>query len=162
MQPAPARGLTAVRTRFLGRDTSLKEMLQLTRNLQQNIGAIVWIEGEAGIGKSRLMREFRDTLPDFAGLIWSGDCSPQRKDNAFSLFADLLGPVFNIRQSDSMEKKRQEIDAVLATWPEDTAATRPYLEVLNGIHPEGLAGERLNRLQPEQLRQQISSPCAAC
>jgi predicted ATPase len=43
----------------------------------------------------------------------------------------------------------------LSTWPDDVQATQPYLELLVGIQPLGWAGERLARLEPEQLRQQI-------
>ena len=153
-EPEPARGVPGIQTRFIGRDASLQAMLDLSHNLEQNIGGIIWIEGEAGIGKSRLMREFRSAFAIPDSLIWTGSCSPQRINHAFSLFSDLLSGVFNLNPTDSREQIRQKIDQTVLTWPADAQTTKPYLEMLAGIRPQGVAGERLTRLEPEQLRQQ--------
>lgn len=153
--PGLARGVPGVHTRFVGRDASLQAMVDLTQNLASGYGGIIWIEGEAGIGKSRLMREFKATLDPAETLLWAGGCSPQKVRHTFSLITDLLMPVFNVQATDSSEYIRGKIQQVLADWPADAHATQPYLEILAGIQPTGLVGERLNRLEPEQLRQQI-------
>jgi predicted ATPase/class 3 adenylate cyclase len=154
-EPEPARGLPGLHARFIGRDTSLEAMVNLAKNLSQQIGGVVLIEGEAGIGKSRLMREFQAVYQDSHSLIWSGRCSAQRSGHAFSLFSDLLSQVFNFQPTDASDHIRHRIDQVMRGWPADLRATQPYLEVLAGIQPQGLANERLGRLEPEQLRQQI-------
>jgi class 3 adenylate cyclase len=130
--PEPARGIVEAQSRFLGRDSSLNAMRDLFKNLSQNMGAIVWIEGEAGIGKSRLMREFRQTTPNRAAVFWSGGCAPQRIEHAFSLFTDLLSPVFGLQPGDSNDEKRQKINNLVKSWPADVIPTQPYLELLVG------------------------------
>jgi predicted ATPase/class 3 adenylate cyclase/Tfp pilus assembly protein PilF len=153
--PEPARGIVEAQSRFLGRDAAMKAMQNLVKNLSRNMGGIIWIEGEAGIGKSRLIREFRQVTASPTVTFWVSGCAPQRREHAFSLFADLLSPVFGLLPGDSVEEKRLKISAMIESWPQDVAATQPYLELLVGLRPQGLVGERLDRLQPEQLRQQI-------
>lgn len=153
-QPGPARGLSGVRTRFIGRDAPLRAMHDLAGGLRRRMGGIIWIEGEAGIGKSRLMREFRSSIAGQDGLVWSGSCAPQRANNAFSLFSDLLAQVFGLQPADTPDAIRSKIEDGIATWPADARRTRPYLEMLSGVRPGGLEGERLSRLEPEQLRHQ--------
>jgi predicted ATPase/class 3 adenylate cyclase len=154
-QPRPARGLPGLEARFIGRDAALQEMAALAAKLEQNMGGIVWIEGEPGIGKSRLMREFASSLSTVDVSVWEGRCSPQRSNYAFSLFSDLLGQALGLQPSATPAQIRHRVDLSVETWPSDARAMRPYLEVLLGVQPVGPDGQRLADLQPEQLRQQI-------
>jgi predicted ATPase/uncharacterized protein HemY len=153
--PGPARGLPGIRTRFIGRSDFLQAMNRVYENLQVGLGGIVWIEGEAGIGKSRLMLEFRNqaTLSDV--LVWNGGCAAQRAKAAFSLFSDLVAQVFDLKSAETAEEVRASIGATLEGWPMDIRSTRPYLELLAGISPGGVEGQRIASLEPDQLRQQI-------
>ena len=152
--PGLARGLAGIRTRFIGREAPLQAMMALAATLARGIGGIVWVEGEAGIGKSRLLREFKVGLAPGEALVWTGACSPQRVAHAFSLFSNLLGQVFDLKPVDGADSIRAKIETAIQLWPADAQATRPYLELLAGIRPGGAEGERLSRLEPEQLRQQ--------
>ncbi len=153
-RPAPARGLPGLKAAFIGREEPLKAMTELARNLGQGIGGLVWIEGEPGIGKSRLMQEFVDSIANNGSLVWRGRCSPQKSGQAFSLFSDLLAQALNLQPTDTPDQIRGKIDQTLQGWPRDAQVTRPYLEMLLGVWPSGLHGERLAGLEPEQLRQQ--------
>lgn len=153
-RPAPARGLPGLKAKFIGRETPLQEMKALAQNLSQGIGGLIWIEGEPGIGKSRLMREFVASITDSNTRTWRGGCSPQKSGHAFSLFSDLLTQALNLQPTDTPEHIRKTIDQTLRAWPRDAQMTRPYLEMLLGVWPTGPHGERLARLEPEQLRQQ--------
>ena len=152
--PAPSRGVPGTETDFLGRDDALQAMSTLAENLAQGLGGIIWIEGEAGIGKSRLMREFAAMVGDARTTVWSGGCSPQRANHPFSLFSDLLLPVLGVHPNDPLERINRSIEEALAGWPDDARQALPYLQMLSGVRPDGVVGERLGRLEPEQLRQQ--------
>lgn len=152
--PAPARGLAGIQTRFIGRDASLQAMLDLTTNLDQKIGGIVIIEGEAGIGKSRLIREFKTAVNRTDTLIWKGGCSSQRVNHAFSLFADLFQDLFNLQPTNAPDQIQRKIGQGIENWHLDAQASLPFLQMLAGIQPTGSAGQRLKQLEPEQLRQQ--------
>jgi adenylate cyclase len=154
-QPGAPRGLPGIRARFIGRETPLQAMIALSKHLDEGVGGLIWIEGEPGIGKSRLISEFTAALAADGILHWSGRCSPQRTNYAFSLFADLLGQALRLQSSATPEQIRARLDHCVQTWPVDAQAMRPYLEILLGLPPEGLHSTRLASLQPEQLRQQV-------
>jgi len=156
IQPEPARGVSGRQARLIGRDASLQAMLRLAENFSRGIGGVVWLEGEPGIGKSRLMQEFSLRLKDSGAVVLEGRCSPQKSARAFSLFSELLLQVFDVQPYDAPDQIRAKIECAFTSWPRDTLATRPYLEVLLGLWPEGVLGDRLAKLEPEQLRQQTS------
>lgn len=154
-EPLPKRGLPDRPSRFVGRDASLRQMLSLSLNLARGIGGWFLIEGEAGIGKSRLLQEFQASVMAPGRQIWSGSCSAQRANQPFHLFTDLLNRVFQVQPTDSAVVIRQKMAETMRKWPRDAHPTSPYLEILMGLQPEGIEGERLNTLEPDQLRQQI-------
>jgi predicted ATPase/class 3 adenylate cyclase/Tfp pilus assembly protein PilF len=156
IRPGPARGVSGIQARLIGRDASLQAMLRLAENFSQGIGGVVWLEGEPGIGKSRLMQEFSLRLRDSGTVVLEGRCSPQKSSHAFSLISEVLLHIFDIQPYDAPDQIRAKIERAFARWPRDTLATRPYLEVLLGLWPEGSMGDRLANLEPEQLRQQTS------
>ncbi len=68
LQAAAGRGLT----RFVGRDMSNRSNSARAQQLAgQGHGQVVAIVGEAGVGKSRLVHEFRSLAP-YSGLAGSG------------------------------------------------------------------------------------------
>ncbi|MGC9349349.1 MAG: ATP-binding protein [Anaerolineae bacterium] len=154
-QPEAPRGIRGLRARMIGREGVLREMLRLSRGLSDGVGALIWIEGEPGIGKSRLMTEYGSAMTSGGVQVWRGQCTSQSSSRIFSLFSDLLMQVFSLRPSDSPEVISARLESAFAAWPDAMQSTRPYLEVVLGVWPSGLLGERLAKLEPEQLRQQI-------
>ena len=80
--------------KLVGRQKELGAMLQMSSVLAGETGGIIWIDGEAGIGKSRLMREFSERVVKRGTLVFKGACTARRSDYAFSLFSDLLFNAF--------------------------------------------------------------------
>lgn len=152
--PGEARGLPGIKAKLVGRGSLLQEMIQLSTLLKKNLGGLIWVEGEPGIGKSRLIQEFIAAANTPQTLLWVGKCSPQKSGQAFSVFTDLLAQAFSIKSSDNSDRIRDKIESTIAGWPKDTKMTRPYLEMLMAIQPGGQDGQRLANLEPEQLRQQ--------
>jgi predicted ATPase/class 3 adenylate cyclase len=153
-QPELARGLPGLSARLIGREAQLRKMIELSNNLRQGIGGLIWIEGEPGIGKSRLMAEFVASIAGDRVLLWPGTSSPQKSDHAFSLFSDVITRALNVRPTDTPDQIRARINQAIEGWPRDARMARPYLEMLLGVRPTGLDAERLASLEPEQLRQQ--------
>ena len=150
--PGSPRGLPSIQTRYIGRTQSLNSMLDLAKNLENGLGGIIWIEGEAGIGKSRLMREFETAVSlSTPPLLWKGSSSTHRTDQAFSLFATLFANIFSIQTTDTAVRMRQKINDGIKKWPRDAQNTQPYLEIVLGLEQNNPYFEKM---QPEQLRQQ--------
>ncbi|MDX1417618.1 MAG: adenylate/guanylate cyclase domain-containing protein, partial [Candidatus Promineifilaceae bacterium] len=61
-RPGPLRGLAShgINSLMVGREQELDQLLDAMRRLESGQGAVVSVIGEAGLGKSRLVAEFRD------------------------------------------------------------------------------------------------------
>ena len=154
-EPAPARGMPGIRAKLVGRAEILKKMIALSEQLAQGIGGLIWLEGEPGIGKSRLMREFVEIAATDDTIVWMGKCSPQKTGQGFSVFVDVLTRAFGISSTDTPEIVRERIGRQYEQWPSTVQLTRPYVETLLGLPAIDAGGQRLMALEPQQLRQQI-------
>jgi predicted ATPase/class 3 adenylate cyclase len=153
-QILPVRGLIGLKPPFIGRDRELAEMDRLGQVLTGETGGLIWIEGEAGIGKSRLMREFSKQVVKYKALALSGGCTARHSEYAFSLFSDLLMQVFDIQHHYTPRQINEQIDRNLNAWSSELVETRPFLQLLLGVQPDGAQGERITSMEPEQLRRQ--------
>ena len=71
LEVAAARGLTP----FVGREEELASLRRSFEQVKQGAGQVVFLSGEAGIGKSRLLLEFRRSLGE--DVTWlEGRCLP--------------------------------------------------------------------------------------
>ena len=153
-QMLPVRGLIGLRTVFVGRQSELESMLDVSQALFNNRGCMVWLEGDPGIGKSRLTREFQNIVVSKGVTIARGICTPRRSDIAFSVFSDMLSDALNIQPNFTPNQIYHQVNHYMGDWALDEEF-RPYLELLVGVQPSGQLGEQLVSLQPEQLRRQI-------
>ena len=71
LEVAGARRLTPL----VGRDAELDQVTQVWDAARQGRGAVVHVTGEAGIGKSRLIRELVASLEDESGAVQVWQCS---------------------------------------------------------------------------------------
>ncbi len=153
-QLLPVRGLIGLKTPFIGRDKELETMERMGSVLNGDTGGIIWVEGEAGIGKSRLMREFSKQMTRYNPLILGAVCSARRMEYSFSLFSDLLMQVFDIQYNFTPLQIVEQIDLKLDAWSSELVETRPFVQLLLGVQPSGAQGERIIAMEPEQLRRQ--------
>ena len=154
-QILPVRGLIGLKSPFIGREKEFNTMKEMSTVLDTETGGIIWIDGDAGIGKSRLMREFNDYVVERGATVLNGVCTARRSEYAFSLFSDLIMQALDIQQNSPPNKINEQIDQKLDSWAPELRETRPYLQFLLGIHPSGVQGERITTMEPEQLRRQI-------
>jgi tetratricopeptide (TPR) repeat protein len=149
-RPGSARGLPGVELPFIGRETALEAMLGLAQqNLPVGQGGVIWVEGEAGIGKTRLLQEFASRAVGLGAQVWPARCPPA--DQAYGLFAGLFRRQLGLRDDDPPAHARARLTAALAGWPPEAADSRPLLEWL--LDPQAEAGRA--PLPPDQLRLQL-------
>ncbi len=153
-QILPVRGLIGIRTPLVGRKQELDAMTRLSENLHLNTGGIIWIEGEPGIGKSRLMREFVEAVEFSEVRVWSGKCQARRAERAFSLFSDLLLDAFDLQANLTNEEMAVRVEQKLEKLSPELMDIRPYLQMLLGIADSHPQGNQLAALEPEQLQRQ--------
>ncbi|WP_437820718.1 protein kinase domain-containing protein [Sorangium sp. So ce1078] len=77
-------------TPLVGRDSELDELAARWGRAAGGAGQVVLLTGEAGIGKSRSVRAFRDRLAGTPHLWLEARCSPQLQNSAFYPVIELL------------------------------------------------------------------------
>ncbi|MBZ0320827.1 MAG: AAA family ATPase [Anaerolineae bacterium] len=117
------RGIEGIQTRMIGRDV---EILHLQKAYQLAIedgeAQIITIRGDAGVGKSRLLREFGGwtTQQTNSVLRIKGRAFPSSEKQPYALIRDLLQFYFSIRDTDSAEQAREKMEAGIGSfWPSD-------------------------------------------
>ncbi len=64
------RGIEGLQAEMVGRDQEFNTLAEIVTTVQQGVGRIVSIIGEAGLGKSRLIRETKLSLADSDVINW--------------------------------------------------------------------------------------------
>jgi class 3 adenylate cyclase/DNA-binding CsgD family transcriptional regulator/tetratricopeptide (TPR) repeat protein len=129
-------------TRLVGRERELALLRHCFALAQGGRGQAVSIIGDAGLGKSRLLYEFRQALTP-ADCIWlDGRCHPYGAALAYLPIMELLKQYFRIDVSDRAEDIRCKVHSGLAQLSDALQATAPYLLHLLAVEIEGdvLAG----------------------
>jgi DNA-binding NtrC family response regulator/tetratricopeptide (TPR) repeat protein len=144
--------------RFVGRQRELELLRSLLATATRGRGQVVGIVGEAGIGKSRLLFEFRQSLGSQPVTYREGHCVSYGNTIAYLPMLDLLRGNCGITELDSPETIRAKVRVALKEVGMDPEEGAPYLLHLLGVKDgtSGLAGfspEVINARTFETLRQ---------
>src|SRR4030095_2614918 len=74
-------------------------------------GQVVFLVGEAGLGKSRLLHEFRRGLADVPHAWLEGRCASYARTTAFHPIADCLRNAFSLNERDDEVSALAKIEA---------------------------------------------------
>ncbi|MEE8384848.1 MAG: AAA family ATPase, partial [Dehalococcoidia bacterium] len=130
-EAATERGLTP----FVGRDQELTVLMGYMERAKRGQGQVVFVSGEAGIGKSRLMLEFRRSVPD-EDVIWlEGHCISFGKNIPYLPVMDILKRNFGVQEGDNDAVIIGKVDEGAAAWDDAARATVPYLKYLLSVDP---------------------------
>ena len=133
--PAQHRGIAGLRAPLVGRDDELRLLVDSHRKLAgERRAALVTIFGNAGVGKSRLVAEFIETIgPD---QVRSGRCLPYGEGITFWPVVEILRADAGITAVDSHEDATRKLRAAVLTAfggpSEDAEAIARRLSVLAG------------------------------
>jgi len=134
---------------FVGRERELTTLEELLAQVEGGHGQVVGIVGEAGVGKSRLLYEFRRRLTGKRVTYLEGRCLSYGSAMPYHPMVDVVRHNCGITDTDDAalisEKVRFSLQEV-GLDPEDAA---PYLLQLVGVK-EGM--ERLTALSPEAIK----------
>ena len=127
-QLAARRGLT----RFVGREREMAAMAGALEQARAGHGQIVAAGGEAGAGKSRLLYEFKATIPDGCKMLEAYSVS-HGKASAWLPVLELLKGYFEIADEDEEGRRSEKIEAKVRGLDSMLAETLPYILSLLGI-----------------------------
>ena len=104
-EAATIRGLSD----FVGRQIELQLLQDRWSQVNEGEGQVVLLSGEAGIGKSRILQEFRDDLGNQPHIVVRYQCSPYGSQTAFSAIVDQLQHAARFTQEDSVPQKLDKL-----------------------------------------------------
>ena len=124
------RGLTP----FVGRERELGLLLECFDKVRTGRGQVVFVAGEPGIGKSRLLHELRRRLGEEAAWL-EGRCLSFGRSIAFHPLIDLLRRSLGIEEGDSEALIVDKIDRGNLPLGEDLRPRLPFLRYLLSVDP---------------------------
>jgi class 3 adenylate cyclase/predicted ATPase len=143
-QLSARRGLT----RFVGREREMAAMTGALEQAKAGHGQIVAAVGEAGAGKSRLMYEFRATIPDGCKVLEAYSVS-HGKASAWLPVLELLRGYFALQDADDPTTRREKVHSALSALDPALSEVLPYLLGLLGIVQ---APDPLTQMDPQIKR----------
>jgi predicted ATPase len=146
LEVAASRGLV----RFVGRQGELEQLRQAWERAQAAHGQIAAVVGEAGVGKSRLVYEFKAPLERGCRVLEAFSVS-HGKAYAYLPLIDLLKSYFGIKLEDDERQRREKITGKVLTLDRTLEDALPYLFTLLGIADEQTAS--LAQMDPQIRRQ---------
>ena len=130
------RGLEAVglSSPLVGRSAELETLVSLFSVVKAGRGRVAAVVGEPGIGKSRLLSEFKAATAD-ANPTWiEGHCVSYGRTLPYHLALDLVRAMFAIPFAASETDARARLhDGLLALLIDEAGDTEPYLAHLLGL-----------------------------
>jgi len=122
-------------TPFVGRERELNILSQYLEQATQEQGQIVFVSGEAGMGKSRLLLEFRKHAEE-TGVKWlEGHCVSYGRMTPYLPFIDIAKDYFGVQESDNDKTIIGRVEEGVAGWSERSRNAVSYLRFLLNVDP---------------------------
>ena len=142
------RGLTP----FVGRERELELLVDGFERAKAGRGQAFSIIAEAGVGKSRLLYEFRKAVANEDVTFLEGKCLSYSRGDAYHPVVDILKSNFDIQESDGDLKIREKVKKGLRMLEAEETSTLPYLLELLSVKHSGI--DELS-LSPEVRKDRI-------
>jgi tetratricopeptide (TPR) repeat protein len=111
----------------------MSQLKEAAQGLLEGKGAIFYITGDAGTGKSRLIEEFKATL-DLDRIQWrEGHSYAYASNIPYFPLMDLLSRAWQIEDGDSQERLKQKIEAGITNLMGDGKDVIPFIGSLYSI-----------------------------
>jgi len=141
-----ARGLT----RFIGRKNSIAALMEAYEKAQSGSGQIMGVVGDAGVGKSRLLLEFKNQLPEGENTYLEGQCLHFGSAMAYLPILDILRSYFEIKEGDQEYLIKKNMEAKILQLDEKLQSVLPPFHELLSLN---IDDEAYQKLEPIQKRE---------
>ena len=128
------RGLTP----FVGREREVELLLDGFERARAGRGQAFSIMGEAGVGKSRLLYEFRKAIGSEDVTFLEGRCLSYSRGVAYHPVIDLLKSNFDIKEGDEDSQVRDKVKRGLKEVGVEEVHTLPYVLELLSVKDSGI------------------------
>jgi predicted ATPase/class 3 adenylate cyclase len=156
LYPGSGRGIRGLSAPIVGRGAEIEELRRVSDGLVAGNGQVVMVAGEAGIGKSRLMAEWRHSLPKDVRWL-EGRSYAGATGVPYGPFADLTRRYVGITDEDSESRAssrlRNALQPVLPRGLEGNALVGSML----GMRLERDEAQHLATHSPQEVQQRLFS-----
>ena len=128
LERSAGRGLV----KFVGRQREMEAMQHAAEQAKAGHGQIVAALAEAGVGKSRLIFEFK-AISQSGWLVLEGFSVSHGKASAYLPVIELLHAYFDVKSEDDSQKRREKVIGRVLALDRSLEDTLPYLFTLLGI-----------------------------
>jgi tetratricopeptide (TPR) repeat protein len=128
------RGLTP----FLGRERDLELLMDGFERSKAGRGQAFSIIAEAGVGKTRLLYEFRKAVANEDVTFLEGKCLSYSRGVAYHPIIDILKSNFDIHEGDGDLKIKEKVIKGLEVLKANEASTLPYLLEILSVKDSGI------------------------
>jgi hypothetical protein len=154
-----SRGLSS----FVGRERELEALERGLTEARSHL-CVVDIVAEPGMGKSRLLHEFRQRIGKDRAFILSGSCSSETQQTPFFPFIEVVRGSFRISAGEAEKDVAQKLEMGLKTLGLHSVRNLGLLLHLLGLRvPDGaltgLDGVLIGLRTPELLQQLLEARC---
>ena len=157
-KPGSVRGIEGLYAPMIGRDGELERLRQtINAMINSGTGRFVAVHGEAGIGKSRLISEFKSAVSQLPVQLQEGASLVFRKGVAYWLFQDAFFRFLELDTGTSrLECQARLREHIMQAMPDRVDDVLPYLEHFLSLPlSDPNASRRIEFLAADQLQQQI-------
>jgi class 3 adenylate cyclase len=166
--PETARGLAGLHSPMVGREVELAMLLQLNQYVAAGLGRAVVILGEPGMGKTRLIAEWKAAsrlAPGEVDFRWvEGSSLSYGQRLAYHLILSLLHSLIGVSGTTDEPETRAALCALLETFSKDARAASqvpdlldvyPHLANFLSLTLEEDERDLVRRLDPQTLQAQV-------
>ncbi len=150
-RPAATRRFAGLRAGLVGREVELAQLRRAAERLRDGRGNIVSVRGEAGSGKSRLVEEFRNSLPEGSVTWLEGRAYDHTQGIPYHPIVDMLNHAWGIEEGDPPARLREKIETNAAELLGEGHEAIPFLGSLYALEYEQIAAID----SPEFWRQRV-------
>jgi class 3 adenylate cyclase len=147
---SPLRGLgERALSEFVGRERDVVQLRSLLAEVQEGRGQVVGIVGEPGVGKSRLLYEFRQSLAGKPLTYLEGRCLSYGGSIPYLPILDIVRQNFGVLEADTGESVAERVRSGTEEVGLNPVEWSPIVLLFLGVR-EGT--ERLAALTPETVK----------
>lgn len=141
-----ARGLT----RFVGRKREIRTLKEAFAKAQSGEGQVVGIVGEAGVGKSRLLLEFRNFLPKGEHSYYEGRCLHYGGSMPYLPVLDVLRTFIGVKEGAQEEVIKEKLRERILGLDQNLQNIIPPIQELMSLKVDD---DDFAKLEPQQKRE---------